>query len=102
MCNRKIVLLVSDMECVWCKWHAAAGHPGVRAMMLCIQQAYYYCGNLQKWIADRNGRCGHCNSKVTPKLSKPPPATILSTCPFQRIVIDHSSIRHVDVLTGAT
>jgi hypothetical protein len=61
MRNRKIVLLASDMEHVWRKWHSAAGHSGVQAMMLRIQQAYYYCGNLHKWIADQKGCCGHCN-----------------------------------------
>jgi hypothetical protein len=102
MRNGEIVLLASDMEHVWRKWHSAAGHPGVRAMMLRIQQVYYYCGNLQKWIVDRKGRCDHCNSKVMPKLSNLPPATISSTRPFERVLVDHSAISHVDVLMGAT
>ena len=102
MRNAKIVLLASEMEDSWRKWHSAGGHPGVNAMLLRIEAAYYYHGNLRKWITERKGRCGHCNSKIMPKLSKPPPATISSSRPYQRIVIDHSSIGHTDVLTGAT
>ena len=70
-------------------------------MMLRIEQSYYYYGNLRGWIQCKKSKCAECIANKPVPLVKPPPATINSTRPFQRIVVDYTEIGHTDVLTGA-
>lgn len=103
--SNRIVLRPADMEVIWKKWHEEAAHPGDYALQLRIQKHYYFCGNLAKWIAERRKKCKLCwDEKFAPKvmLKKAPPATIVSTRPYERVLMDHSQLPFTDRATGAT
>jgi hypothetical protein len=105
MRNKRIVLRAAQMDEVWRKWHvsnADGGHPGVRATMLRIERAYYYYGDLHAWAKAKKLQCAHCQNKLVPKFAKPPPATITSKRPNERVTIDHTEVGHVCKMTSAT
>ena len=105
MRDKLIVAAASDMEECWDKWHVSddqGGHPGVRVFELRFQQSYWFEGNLRKWTMAQQRKCRVCYDKHPQVFTRPPPAVISSTRPYERIIMDHTSMGVTDIENGAT
>ena len=104
MRDKKIVLRKSQLSTTWTSFHCEDGHPGARVVELKLRQTYY-CDSgtsLRTWLATKIKSCQPCQQKRGPPLRKAPPVGIKSTRPNERILLDHTAVGAIDVMTGAT
>jgi len=104
MRDQKIVLRKSQLVTAWTSFHCDNGHPGARVVELTLRQTYY-CDSgtgLRTWLETKIKGCQPCQQKRGPPPRKAPPVGIKSTRPYERILLDHSSVGATDVMTGAT
>jgi len=104
MRDKKIVLRKSQLDAAWASFHRDNGHPGARVVEVHLRQTYY-CDSgtgLRTWLEAKIKGCKSCQQKRGPPPRKAPPVAIETIRPNQRIVIDHTAVGVIDVLTGAT